>query len=200
LARQLERDDCARVLDKNLQEEKAADKKLTEIAEALVLHTAGSVVAAIACDREQTGDSVLLSRIGEIFRALTDGCYDRIVTDMNEADVVRLAFVEREFPDERKTIGELSECTRDQLYLAFRVAAIEEHAATAPPLPFIEDDILQTFDDERALAAMMVVRELSESVQVILLTHHRHLLGIAERLPSGSVHICGVASAAAAGE
>jgi ferritin-like metal-binding protein YciE len=36
LARQLRRDDCARVLDENLQEEKATDKKLTEIAEGRV--------------------------------------------------------------------------------------------------------------------------------------------------------------------
>ena len=34
--RQLGRDDCASVLDENLQEEKAADQTLTEIAEAEV--------------------------------------------------------------------------------------------------------------------------------------------------------------------
>ena len=36
LARQLGRDDCARLLEETLQEEKAADKKLTEVAESQV--------------------------------------------------------------------------------------------------------------------------------------------------------------------
>ena len=84
---------------------------------------------------------------------------------------------------------DLSEGTRDQLYLALRLAAIEAHAQGSPVLPFIGDDILQTFDDNRALATMRVLCELSATTQVILLTHHRHLVELASRLPSGAVHL-----------
>jgi uncharacterized protein YhaN len=98
--------------------------------------------------------------------------------------------MQRDFPDERQSVQELSEGTRDQLYLALRLAAVEAHAAVAPSLPFIGDDILQTFDDDRALAAMRVLGEISQRVQVILLTHHRHVLDLAARLPADTVHIC----------
>ena len=51
----------------------------------------------------------------------------------------------RAFPGEPKTLEQLSEGTRDQLYLALRILALREHAAGAMPLPFIADDILQTY-------------------------------------------------------
>jgi ferritin-like metal-binding protein YciE len=41
-ARQLGRADCARILEKTLQEEKAADQKLTELAESRLNHMAAS--------------------------------------------------------------------------------------------------------------------------------------------------------------
>ena len=44
------------------------------------------------------------------------------------------------------------------------------------------DDILQTFDDDRAMAAMQALVLLSERVQVIFLSHHRHLAGLSARL------------------
>ena len=45
---------------------------------------------------------------------------------------------------------ELSEGTRDQLYLALRMEALRGHCQSAMAVPFIADDILQTFDDGRA--------------------------------------------------
>jgi uncharacterized protein YhaN len=98
--------------------------------------------------------------------------------------------IQRDFPEERQRIDQLSEGTRDQLFLALRVAAIEDHLKTAEPLPFIGDDILQTFDDDRALAALRVLTELSQHTQVIVLTHHRHILELATRLPPDSVFEC----------
>lgn len=84
----------------------------------------------------------------------------------------------------------MSEGTRDQLFLALRVAAIEDHLTSAEPLPFIGDDILQTFDDERALAALRVLADLSEHTQIIVLTHHRHVLDLASHLPPGTIFSC----------
>ena len=57
---------------------------------------------------------------------------------------------------------------------------------TAPALPFVADDILQTFDDARTRAAMQALIGLSQHVQVIVLTHHPHLLDVAAGLP---VHV-----------
>ena len=158
--------------------------------EALVHHVAAEMLGCALVTLEQRDQSALLRRIGALFSRLTRGVYTRVLAEIGDDNVTRLILSQRDFPDERQSVSELSEGTRDQLYLALRLAAIEEQAAIAPALPFIGDDILQTFDDDRALAAMHVLQEVSERVQVILLTHHRHLLDLAAGLPAGSVHVC----------
>ena len=45
----------------------------------------------------------------------------------------------------------------------------------------ILDDILIKFDDPRALATLEVLSELGKQTQVILFTHHAHLLDLARR-------------------
>jgi uncharacterized protein YhaN len=69
----------------------------------------------------------------------------------------------------------LSDGTRDQLYLALRLAAIEHHVQTVAPCPVIFDDILINSDDSRATAALRVIGELARRTQVLFFTHHRRL-------------------------
>lgn len=158
--------------------------------EALVYHTASLLLGKALEIVEQSGDSALLQRLSTIFQTLTCGAYARVVTEMNESGAARLELVQRDFPEERQNIAQLSEGTRDQFFLALRVAAIEDHLASAEPLPFMGDDILQTFDDDRALAALRVLSGLSQHTQVIILTHHRHVLDLAARLPEGTIFPC----------
>ncbi|HEY4044279.1 MAG TPA: hypothetical protein VGM32_20870, partial [Rhodopila sp.] len=160
--------------------------------EALVHHLAAEMLDRALVAVERDSEPAMLRRIGELFSRLTLGVYTKVLTEPSDDNVTRLSLLQRDFPDEHQSVSQLSEGTRDQLFLALRLAAIEDHAMTAPPLPFIGDDILQTFDDDRAVAAMGVLREISHTVQVILLTHHRHVLDLAARLPAGSVHVCGI--------
>lgn len=76
---------------------------------------------------------------------------------------------------------EMSDGTCDQLYLALRLAALEEYAQRAEPIPFIADDLLVNFDNQRSMAALKVLGEFSKTIQVIFFTHHAHLLEIAEQ-------------------
>ena len=55
---------------------------------------------------------------------------------------------------EQVQVEGLSDGTRDQLYLALRLAAIEHHVETVSPCPVILDDILINSDDARASAAL----------------------------------------------
>jgi uncharacterized protein YhaN len=158
--------------------------------EALLYHTA-SVLLARALDAvEQSGGSEMLRKLSGIFQTLTNGVYSNVASDPDDAGKAELVMIQRDFPHERQRIHQLSEGTRDQLFLALRVAAIEDHLSTAEPLPFIGDDILQTFDPDRALAALRVLTELSQHTQVIVLTHHPHILELTSRLPPGSVFEC----------
>jgi uncharacterized protein YhaN len=74
----------------------------------------------------------------------------------------------------------MSDGTADQLYLALRLASLEQYLSGNEPLPFIVDDILLRFDDDRATATLEALLELSRKTQVIFFTHHRHMLGLAD--------------------
>ena len=63
----------------------------------------------------------------------------------------------------------LSEGTRNQLYLAVRLA-ICELVLTEEPCPLILDDVLAAFDDKRAKDTLRLLRELAQDRQIILLT------------------------------
>jgi uncharacterized protein YhaN len=142
--------------------------------------------------KEQQGP--LLRAAGAHFALLTAGRYERLVVGYGAGDRPLLVAIRdngTECPVEA-----LSEGTRDQLYLALRVAAVETYAAEAEPLPFIADDLLVHFDDTRAAAAIALLSELGNSTEVILFTHHDHIVALAERqqgvavqhLPAVTVH------------
>jgi uncharacterized protein YhaN len=48
-----------------------------------------------------------------------------------------------------------------------------------PPLPLVLDDILIHFDDDRAQAALSVLGELAERIQILFFTHHARDLTLA---------------------
>lgn len=74
----------------------------------------------------------------------------------------------------------MSDGTLDQLYLALRVASLEHYFAAHEAAPFIVDDVLLNFDDERAAAVLSALNALSAKTQVIFFTHHRRLVELAE--------------------
>jgi uncharacterized protein YhaN len=76
----------------------------------------------------------------------------------------------------------MSTGTRDELYLALRIASVEHTLRLSEPMPFIADDLFVNFDDERTVAALRVLTQLGEHTQVIVFSHHLHVVEIAERL------------------
>jgi uncharacterized protein YhaN len=70
-------------------------------------------------------------------------------------------------------VGLMSDGTRDQLYLAFRLAGLESYCTAAEPIPFVADDLLVHFDDARTAAALEVLADFGSVTQVLLFTHHQ---------------------------
>ena len=83
----------------------------------------------------------------------------------------------------------MSDGTRDQLFLALRLAAVEASCATSEPMPFVVDDVLVQFDDDRGAAALRVLADVASRTQVVLFTHHRHVRADAEALASADVFV-----------
>ncbi|NKC31832.1 AAA family ATPase [Falsiroseomonas selenitidurans] len=145
------------------------------------LHLARTLLQAGIERIRQERQGPLLRRAGAHFALLTHGRYTRLATDEDEAGRTLLRAVR----DDRTEcpVEALSEGTRDQLFLALRVAAVEAQAAAAEPLPFIADDLLASFDDARATAALALLARLGATTQTILFTHHAHLADLAARQP-----------------
>ena len=62
----------------------------------------------------------------------------------------------------------------DQLYLALRLAALDQQASQGSHMPLIADDLFINFDDRRTEAGLQVLGNISRHIQMILLTHHNH--------------------------
>jgi uncharacterized protein YhaN len=128
----------------------------------------------------------LLRRAGELFATLTTQSFTSLRTDFDDRDEPVLVGVRQN--GRRVRVEAMSEGTRDQLYLALRLATLERYLAHAhaEPLPFIVDDILINFDDERSEATLKALAELSAKTQVILFTHHARLRDLAAGLKNGA--------------
>lgn len=79
----------------------------------------------------------------------------------------------------------MSTGTMGQLYFALRVAGYRSFASTLGPLPMVLDDIMETFDDVRAKAALHLCADIGRSGQAIIFTHHAHLVDLARASIAG---------------
>ncbi|MDD3460726.1 MAG: AAA family ATPase [Mesotoga sp.] len=129
----------------------------------------------------------LLSIASGLFTQLTRSSFSGLRSDYNEKDEPVLVGVR----PSGEIIGVecMSDGTRDQLYLSLRLASLERYLEKNEPIPFVVDDILIKFDDERAEATLNVLAQLSTKTQVIFFTHHNHLVELAEKVGGEKVRI-----------
>ncbi|QEH35255.1 Chromosome partition protein Smc [Aquisphaera giovannonii] len=119
----------------------------------------------------------VIDRASELFRRLTLGSFDRVKVDYDEHDRAVLRAVRA--GGAAVDVEGLSLGTADQLYLALRLASLDAYLERHEPIPFVVDDILIQFDDDRAAAALGILADLSRRTQVILFTHHGRICDLA---------------------
>lgn len=127
-------------------------------------------------DRKQ---GPLLERASSIFDALTIGSFRKLRIDYDQTPPALLAYRSKGAPVK---VDGLSDGTRDQLFLALRIAALELQSEQGEPVPFIADDLFINFDDERSKAGLKALWNLSTKTQVIFLSHQEHLLPVVASL------------------
>jgi uncharacterized protein YhaN len=148
---------------------------------------------AIASYQERTQDP-LLKLASTWFARITGDRYKKLGVDYD--DDFQILVVERRADGRRLRVSQLSEGTTDQLYLALRLAALEQRLESSAAMPLVLDDALLTFDDERAASALKALAELGEKNQVLFFTHHQHLVDIAsEAVPKGKFAVQELATA-----
>lgn len=139
-----------------------------------------------ALDRfRERAQAPMVAAASTYFSLMTGGRYVRLVADETDDKPVLRA--------ERAdgiliSVEAMSEGTADQLYLALRLAALELRRASHPQMPLVLDDVLITSDDERAANILRALERFSEGGQVMLFTHHRHLLEVASSALEGKAY------------
>jgi uncharacterized protein YhaN len=142
------------------------------------LRLAAAVLHAAIEEYREKNQGPVLSRASEIFSRITLDGFSGLQADFDERGEPVLTGV-RKSSGEKITVTGMSDGTCDQLYLALRLASLENWLSRHEPLPFIVDDVLLNFDDDRAIAGLQVLVELSKQTQVVFFTHHQHLVDMA---------------------
>lgn len=119
----------------------------------------------------------ILERANDLFPRLTVGAWRGLEIDYGIDDEPVLVCVRSN--GQKVARSGLSDGTLDSLFLALRVASLHELSLEGETLPLILDDALVHFDDERVQAALAVLAELAQRMQVLLFTHHRRIVEIA---------------------
>lgn len=106
------------------------------------------------------------------FSTMTGGAYVRVLAPLGESDLQ----VEESTSGKRKGPEALSRGTKEQLYLAMRLALAAVYADQLVALPLVTDDILVNFDDDRAAATAALLGDYAAGgTQVLAFTCHRRL-------------------------
>lgn len=178
-------DDAAARAEATRQEALA---EIREVSDQYVRVRTSAMLLEWAIDRyRREKQAPFLQRAGELFARLTGDSFKSLQVDYDEKDQAHLTGVR---PDGKIVrVDGMSSGTADQLYLALRVASIEDYLDRADALPFVADDLFINFDNDRAGAGFAVLGELSRKTQVIFFTHHSHLLAIARKTLGDSISV-----------
>jgi len=145
-----------------------------------VLTLAGKLLTDEMERFERENQPELLRDASTFLARMTGGRYEAVRARLTDRALVTVGPGKTE-----RTPEQLSTGTRQQLYLALRLAYIRHYCRRAEPLPLVMDDVLVNFDDRRAEAALGALAELAGEHQVLFFTCHHHLLDMAERVLPG---------------
>ncbi len=158
-----------------LQQRRNAEAELVDAARRwAVLKAASALVGGALEDHRAARRDPLMTRAGEAFATLTGGAFAGLDQSFYDGDEAKLEACRAN--GERAPVAHLSEGARDQLYLALRLAYIEDYAARAEAPPFIGDDIFASFDEPRTGNGLEALAAIGDRIQTIVFTHHLHVI------------------------
>ncbi|MCP8937884.1 AAA family ATPase [Alsobacter sp. SYSU M60028] len=170
------------------QQRRGAEVELVTAAREWAVLSLGALMLGTAVERQRAGrQAPLLARAGALFSTVTGGAFVGLGQSFGDDDAPHL--VGRRAGGDEVALADMSEGTRDQLYLSLRLSFLEDYAQRAEPAPFVGDDLFASFDDERTENGLAALAAIGETVQPILITHHRAVVDAAQRRLGGAVDI-----------
>ncbi|MGN6136210.1 MAG: ATP-binding protein [Aureliella sp.] len=167
------------------QKLKRLRSELTELSEQWVVHRLAGDLLQRTIDRfTRDHEPQLLKHTRRFFHELTDRRYGVVEHDSGKHG----GFAVRDQQGHAWQPDKLSTGTREQLYLAIRLAFVTHFNEQHEPLPVIMDDCFVNFDDTRSRIALRTLLHWRESAQTILLScHWRSVEALAELAPETPV-------------
>jgi uncharacterized protein YhaN len=159
------------------------------VQELAILRLASAALTAGIDRYRSANEDPILKLASESFRDMTSGRFRGIEVSLDD-DGKHLLVGKRaeDGPGSEVSVEQMSDGTRDQLYLALRLASLQQWNTVHEPIPLIVDDILVHFDDQRSIQTLKQLVRLSDQTQVIFFTHHEHLMELAQSsLPGDKV-------------
>ncbi len=120
----------------------------------------------------------MIEELSSLFAALTEGRYTRVYPRYDDEGT----FVAVRADGVEVAPAAMSTGTREQLWLAVRLAYVRQYCEASEPLPLILDDPLVNFDAARARATLTVLADFAKRSQVLMLTCHEHLVALAREV------------------
>jgi uncharacterized protein YhaN len=140
------------------------------------LELAGDAIDRIRHRMERHCQSEALQLASKYLSQLTLGKYRNIWAPLGERHLSIDDDAEQTF-----SVEQLSTGTREQLFLAIRLAMIRRFAQEGTELPLVLDDVFVNFDQTRTEAAVETILDIADAgQQVLLFTCHLHLADIFE--------------------
>jgi len=121
---------------------------------------------------EQGARPAMLRETSRLFDVMTGGRYVEVERPDDDDAPLQVRRVDGELLEPHQ----LSAGTREQLYLAVRLAYVLHYCGRAEPLPIVMDDVLANFDDDRSRRTLRALGEVARSAQVLFLTCHPHVV------------------------
>ncbi len=136
-----------------------------------VLTICGMMLQRVRDYYEREHQPQALREASVFLQRLTAGRYTRVWTPLGEH-----ALRVDDGAGTSLNIEVLSRGTREQLFLALRLALISAYARRGVQLPLVLDDVLVNFDVGRAKAAALVLRDFArQGHQILIFTCHEHI-------------------------
>ncbi|MCL0083472.1 hypothetical protein M1N77_02985 [Thermodesulfovibrionales bacterium] len=146
---------------------------------------ASAILTKVMERYRQSNQSPVLSIASNYFKIMTQESFDGLQADFDGSGDP--AIKAKRLDGKMLTLAEMSDGSRDQLFLALRLGGLARYIKTNGPMPFIVDDVLVHFDDDRSAAALTALGELGKETQVVFFTHHKHLISLAESSVSDEI-------------
>ena len=124
---------------------------------------------------EKDNQPEMIATVSRLLNQMTGGKY----TEFDRSGSGKQNILIRRSDGQERTPDQLSTGTREQLYLAIRLAYVLHYCEKNQPLPIVIDDVLVNFDEARTRQTLTVLADISRSAQVLFFTCHPHMVRLA---------------------